>query len=613
MVPLIECRDVSKGVFRLMSRTGTHALPSLSMRMRLKKAMGASPTVMARLTGLNPSFYRAAYFDVRPLTDAQLVSHWILTGRGEKRIPSWSRLVRAYRSANIDPASIDPIAYFSMHVDLAPSGIDSVEAACVHYLRVGSRQERRARLDIPEFLDVDRHPHLADLGWTVPRDEAPQRNQREARASTRFHNTLEAHLVSLDAEQLAVSSFLEYHGFLPELPHFDQLVAKLDVGVFSRAQWLINLVSTVQDVRASGLAPRSLRQHELTFEDIANESSTRHADPIMVMGIPVMTAGEWHLRAYAQEEVRYAPRLTETSTSMTWSHRPTSRPGMDGPRVSVLCSMYRTGELLESFLSGLVAQTIFSFTEFILVLVDPTEHERETCERFAAAHENVVLLVSEQRIGIYDAWNLGVSVARGEFITNMNVDDVRAPESLETQAALLDQFSWVDVVYQDVMVSLDSRLGWNAVSRTGAKLGVTKSSRTTFASYRNPPHNAPMWRRALHDEVGLFDTSLVSAGDFDFWYRCAAAGKIFFNVSQAHVGYFINPEGLSTRKETRGYDEGREIVRRHKDDFIRGPKPAYVDDATRALPIPRSERVTLGFIRHVNSTPARSEQSGTSR
>ncbi len=62
-----------------------------------------------------------------------------------------------------------------------------------------------------------------------------------------------------------------------------------------------------------------------------------------------------------------------------------------------------------------------------------------------------------------------------------------------------------------------------------------------------------MWRRRLHDELGLFDTRYRSAGDYEFWLRCAAAGKVFHRVADPHVVYYQNPQGYSTRADTTGH------------------------------------------------------------
>jgi hypothetical protein len=84
----------------------------------------------------------------------------------------------------------------------------------------------------------------------------------------------------------------------------------------------------------------------------------------------------------------------------------------------------------------------------------------------------------------------------------------------------------------------------------------------------NSPHNAPMWRRRLHRDIGPFDTSYRSAGDYDFWLRCVQAGKIFFKVNDPHVVYFVNPEGLSTQPDTRGIDEANRARKEHDHQLI---------------------------------------------
>src|SRR5690606_3111936 len=79
----------------------------------------------------------------------------------------------------------------------------------------------------------------------------------------------------------------------------------------------------------------------------------------------------------------------------------------------------------------------------------------------------------------------------------------------------------------------------------------------------NSPHNAPMWRRRLHDELGWFDTRYRTTGDYEFWFRCLVAGKVFYKVNDPHVAYFQNPDGLSTRSDTPAVAEAREITARY--------------------------------------------------
>ena len=58
-----------------------------------------------------------------------------------------------------------------------------------------------------------------------------------------------------------------------------------------------------------------------------------------------------------------------------------------------------------------------------------------------------------------------------------------------------------------------------------------------------------------------FETRYRSAGDYDFWMRCLAAGKRFYKINDPHVVYYQNPKGLSTRPDTRGLAESCEILK----------------------------------------------------
>jgi hypothetical protein len=43
--------------------------------------------------------------------------------------------------------------------------------------------------------------------------------------------------------------------------------------------------------------------------------------------------------------------------------------------------------------------------------------------------------------------------------------------------------------------------------------------------------------------------------------RCLAAGKVFYKLNDPHVVYYQNPQGLSTRPDSRGAEEARHILK----------------------------------------------------
>lgn len=235
--------------------------------------------------------------------------------------------------------------------------------------------------------------------------------------------------------------------------------------------------------------------------------------------------------------------------------------------VSAIASLYKGRRFLDDFLKNITSQTLFDRSELIIVDANSPEGEEEVIAGYQKMYPNIVYRRINYRIGIYDAWNIGIEMARGKYLTNTNVDDLRRHDSFEVQAATLDQNPLVDIVYQDFLYSFDASLSFDEVAKCGFKSElpiVTANNLLVF----NSPHHAPMWRKSLHAEVGLFDTSFKSAGDWEFWLRCFCGGKKFLKINELHTVYFQNPEGISTRPDTKGVEEAREVLRRYSRKMI---------------------------------------------
>ena len=239
----------------------------------------------------------------------------------------------------------------------------------------------------------------------------------------------------------------------------------------------------------------------------------------------------------------------------------------DPPLISIITSLYAGGRYIEAFLENITSQSIFDDCELIIVDAASPDGEREAIEAAAQAFPNIVYLRLETRVGIYAAWNMAVARARGSYLTNANLDDCRRRDSIELQAATLQALPFVDIVHQDVVFSLEPNLPFDAIAAVDFRTAFPNANAYSLLDI-NAPHNAPMWRRRLHEEIGIFDETLVSAADFDFWLRCASRGKRFYKLNDPHVGYYYNPHGLSTRADTPGHREVKAITRRHAASLV---------------------------------------------
>ena len=238
----------------------------------------------------------------------------------------------------------------------------------------------------------------------------------------------------------------------------------------------------------------------------------------------------------------------------------TSKPAV---LVTAITSLYRGGSFIEQFMENITSQSCFDdYCELVIIDADSPENEAKVIEKYCRSRTNIIYHRVNYRIGIYDAWNLGVRMARGEYITSTNVDDLRRNDSLELQAGTLDSLPFVDVVYQDFFYSWESGLHYEEVARFGFKSNLPVVTAYSLMDF-NAPHNAPMWRKRLHDELGYFNTSYKSAGDYEFWIRCLLANKSFFKLNDPHVVYYYNPDGISTTADSRGAQEVQAILKEY--------------------------------------------------
>lgn len=292
-------------------------------------------------------------------------------------------------------------------------------------------------------------------------------------------------------------------------------------------------------------------------EVLAKQGPVFNPNVCDVMGTgTLINVKDWQKRASAVTEPFQGPS-TKTYQSLAFPRN------TNEVLVSAVASLYRGGDYIEQFLENITSQTIFSSCcELIIIDADSPENEYEVISSYMKRFPNIVYHRAPTRIGIYEAWNVGVAMAQGKYVTNTNLDDLRRNDSFERQVEILEKFPFVDVAYQDFYYSFDGKA---SVAKTAA-VGV-KSDVPVITPYNlmrsNSPHNAPMWRRSIHDDVGFFDESYRSAGDYDFWLRCVEAGKVFYKINDPHVVYFVNPEGLSTQPNTRGHEEGKQVTQLH--------------------------------------------------
>ena len=224
----------------------------------------------------------------------------------------------------------------------------------------------------------------------------------------------------------------------------------------------------------------------------------------------------------------------------------------DIPKISLVTSVFKAEDYIQQLMEDVTRQTIFeSHCEWIILNANKEgdDFEEELILEYQKKYpNNIVYKRLEVDPGIYDTWNMGIKMATGDFVTNVNCDDRRPAWAYEAQAKLLVTNPDVDLVYNDSYVTHEPNIMWEDVSPTTQRYNFEQFSKEAMLR-ANLPHNNPMWRRSVHDKHGYFNQYYKSAGDWDFWLRCAFGGSKFKKCSDVLGVYYFNPTGMSTNPE----------------------------------------------------------------
>lgn len=108
------------------------------------------------------------------------------------------------------------------------------------------------------------------------------------------------------------------------------------------------------------------------------------------------------------------------------------------PAVSVIVPVYKVEQYLAECIDSILAQT---FTDFELILVDDGSPDNcgEICEEYKKK-DNRIIVIHKENGGLSDARNKGIDIAKGEYLTFVDSDDLIHIDYLNTLYSLVKEY-----------------------------------------------------------------------------------------------------------------------------------------------------------------------------
>jgi glycosyltransferase involved in cell wall biosynthesis len=224
--------------------------------------------------------------------------------------------------------------------------------------------------------------------------------------------------------------------------------------------------------------------------------------------------------------------------------------------ISVIMATYQ-GDDEKHFVQAVesILKQTYNNLEFILCVDGEIPEERETLiERFIEKDSRVHVIYLEQNKGPACARNIGINLARGDYLAIMDADDISMPHRLEIELTELKRTK-VDIIgssYLEFMGNIQ-----NSVIH---KLPITHQS-----IVKSLPYFCPMASPTVLGKVSFFKNNpyredLRVSEDYLLWVSMVRSGAIMGNIVEPLV-YYRRGSDFSIRRRGLKYVRGDLIAK----------------------------------------------------
>lgn len=209
------------------------------------------------------------------------------------------------------------------------------------------------------------------------------------------------------------------------------------------------------------------------------------------------------------------------------------------PKISILMPVFNAERYLEESVRSILDQ---SFREFELLVIDDSSTDG-TVKLLRSFHDDRIVIVSTgKRLGLPESLNLGIKMARGEYIARMDADDVADVRRLEIQHRFLTDHPETGIVSSKILL-IDEE------GRTSGRWSREFSPEEIYyhLHFNNIlGHSTVMGRRTVFLEYGGYSNRFDKIEDFHLWQRISEMYPILL-IPRYLLRIRVHKESVSQR------------------------------------------------------------------
>lgn len=210
------------------------------------------------------------------------------------------------------------------------------------------------------------------------------------------------------------------------------------------------------------------------------------------------------------------------------------------PLLSIILASYNHAKYISDAIKSFLNQ---SFQDFEIIIIDDASSDNSIEIIKSFDDKRITLIALEKNLGVSNAVNTGINLAKGKYIKLCASDDIMLPSLLKIQIDFLEKNPDYGVVFCGMEVIDEENNILHKKTKRFEKFftspNKTREEWLNYFFFKGNCLGAPtmMMRNDLMKEIAGFNPRLPQAHDFDMWVRSCMHDLNIYILDQKLVQY----------------------------------------------------------------------------
>ncbi|OCR01901.1 glycosyl transferase family 2 [Oscillatoriales cyanobacterium USR001] len=288
---------------------------------------------------------------------------------------------------------------------------------------------------------------------------------------------------------------------------------------------------------------RLLNQQDKLYEALSYYQRANELDPnLFPLDLQILREGLLQSQdAYSRWRAKNCPRESDlrqmAGTVELFNYK---------PLVSVIVPVYNTPEKFLREAIESVLNQVYPYWELCIADDASTQaHVKQVLEEYKAKDERVKVVYRTQNGHISRASNSALEIAKGEFVTLLDHDDLMTPDALYEVVLMLNRHPEADMIYSDEdKLTADERL-----------IGPYFKPEWCPDSFLSRMYTCHLgtYRRSIINEIGGFRVGFEGAQDYDLVLRFTEKSDKIFHIPKVLYHWRMHSGSTASSTDAKPY------------------------------------------------------------